>query len=160
MWTVPDLCDAYEGGLAVLQPIFRQYGGRTRFCGTVVTVKCFEDNSKVKWLADQDGDGRVMMVDGGGSMRASLLGDQVARAAMQHGWSGIVIYGCVRDVDELAQLDLGVQALGAFPVRTLKRDLGEIDVAVSFAGVTIYPGDFVAADHNGIVVAPEPLKLG
>lgn len=159
MWTVPDLCDAYEGGVTVLEPVFRSFGGNPRFSGTAVTVKCFEDNSQVKALAEQPGLGRVMVVDGGGSLRASLLGDQVAQAACVNGWSGIVIYGCVRDVDALAQLALGIQALAAYPRRTIKRGFGDVDVPVTFAGATLYPGDFIAADLNGILVAPEPLAL-
>lgn len=157
MWTVPDFCDAYEGGVAVLEPVFRSFGGIQRFAGTAVTIKCFEDNSQVKRLADQPGHGRVLVVDGGGSLRASLLGDQVASAAAHNGWSGVIIYGCVRDIDALARLELGVQALAAYPVRTIKRGHGDVDVPVTFAGVTIYPGDFVAADLNGILMSPEPL---
>ena len=128
------------------------FGGVDAFGGTVVTVKCFEDNSMVKALAAEPGEGRVIVVDGGGSMRRALLGDEVAAQAAASGWAGLVIYGCVRDVDELAVTDIGIQAIGAVPVKTDKRGLGDRDVPVTFGGVTFHPGDRVAADNNGVIV--------
>lgn len=153
----PDICDQLGDKARVLDPLFRNFGGRQAFCGEAVTVKCFEDNSKVKALASQPGAGRVMVVDGGGSQRRALLGDLIASQAQVNGWAGLVIYGCVRDVDVLATLDLGVQALNACPVKTDKRDLGDIDVPVRFGGQTIVPGDYIYADNNGILVTDRPL---
>ncbi len=159
MKSTPDLCDQYGDGLSVLDPIFVGYGGRESFSGTCVTVKCFEDNSKVKALASTPGEGRVMVVDGGGSLRRALLGDMIAAQALANGWSGFIINGAVRDVDVLGGMDLGVFALSAHPMKTDKRDLGDIDVPVTFAGVTVHPGDFIAADNNGIVVSPVVLDV-
>ena len=124
-----------------------------------MTVKCHEDNSKVKALAATPGAGKVMVVDGGGSMRRALLGDMIADSAAHNGWEGIIIYGCVRDVDALAMTDLGVQALGSIPLKTAKRDLGDIDIPVTFGGVTFVPGEYVYADNNGVIVAPQPLAM-
>jgi len=156
-WTTPDLSDAHGPRLRVLAPILRGFGGREAFCGEVATLSCFEDNSFVKSLMEQPGEGRVLVVDGGGSLRRALLGDQIAQRAVDNGWSGLVINGCVRDVEILRTLDLGVQALASIPVKTEKRDLGDVDVPVTFGGITIRPGDFLWADANGVVVADERL---
>lgn len=159
MKSTPDLCDVYEGGISVLDPMFTNFGGRQRFYGEAVTVKCFEDNSTVKELAGTAGKGRVMVVDGGGSLRRALLGDMVGAKALANGWAGFVIYGAIRDVDELGGMDLGVQALATHPMKTEKKGIGDLDVPVTFAGVTIHPGDFVACDNNGIVVSPVALEV-
>ena len=159
MKSTPDLCDVYEGGISVLDPIFTNFGGRERFYGEAVTVKCFEDNSTVKELAGTAGKGRVMVVDGGGSLRRALLGDMIGANALANGWAGFVIYGSIRDVDELGAMDLGVQALATHPMKTEKKGVGDLHVPVTFAGVTIHPGDFVACDNNGIVVSPVALEV-
>lgn len=159
MKSTPDLCDVYEGGISTLDPIFTNFGGRERFYGEAVTVKCFEDNSKVKELAGTAGKGRVMVVDGGGSLRRALLGDMTGANALANGWAGFVIYGSIRDVDELGAMDLGVQALATHPMRTEKKGFSDVDVPVTFAGVTICPGDFVACDNNGVIVSPVALEI-
>ena len=159
MKSTPDLCDVYEGGISVLDPIFTNFGGRERFYGEAVTVKCFEDNSTVKELAGTAGKGRVMVVDGGGSLRRALLGDMIGANALANGWAGFVIFGSIRDVDELGGMELGVQALATHPMKTEKKGVGDLDVPVTFAGVTIHPGDFVACDNNGIVVSPVALEV-
>jgi regulator of ribonuclease activity A len=151
-WTTPDLCDRFPD-VQVAEPVFRSFGGQARFAGPAVTVKCLNDNSRVRELAMTPGEGRVIVVDGGGSLRRALLGDLIAANAVKHGWSGLVIFGCVRDVEVLATLPLGVQALAAHPMKTDRRDLGEIDVPVSFAGVSVTPGDWIYADANGVLVA-------
>ena len=156
-YVTPDLCDDNPDKVQALSPGFRNYGGRSSFAGQAVTVKCFEDNSRVKELVEENGSGRVMVVDAGGSMRRACLGDMLAKKAVLNGWEGIIMYGCVRDVDELARLDLGVQALGSHPMKTEKKGVGEINIPLSFHGVTIAPGCYVYADNNGIVVSPEPL---
>lgn len=158
-YVTPDLCDAYPGQVQVVDPMFSNFGGKDSFGGQIVTVKCFEDNSKVKELVDQNGVGKVMVVDGGGSLRRALLGDMLAEKAAKNGWEGIIVYGCVRDVDVLAQTELGIQALASHPMKTDKRDLGDINVPVTFCGVTFQPGDYVYADNNGIIVAKQPLKM-
>jgi regulator of ribonuclease activity A len=122
-----------------------------------VTIKCHEDNSLVKENAGKPGQGKVLVVDGGGSMRRALLGDMIAATALQSGWEGCIIYGCIRDIDAIRALELGVQALGVMPLRTEKRGIGELDVPVTFGGVTFRPGEFVYADNNGIIVSAQSL---
>ncbi|WP_373388287.1 ribonuclease E activity regulator RraA [Pseudomonas alcaligenes] len=158
-YVTPDLCDAYPELVQVVEPMFANFGGRDSFGGEIVTVKCHEDNSLVKSQADQPGKGKVLVVDGGGSLRRALLGDMIAEKAAKNGWEGMVIYGCVRDVDVLAQTDLGVQALGSHPMKTDKRNIGDLNIPVTFGGVTFKPGHYVYADNNGIIVAPEPLQM-
>lgn len=157
-YITPDLCDAYPD-VEVVEPMFTNFGGHDSFGGEIVTVKCFEDNSVVKDLVAQDGTGKVMVVDGGGSMRRALLGDMLADKAAQNGWAGIIIYGCVRDVDVLIQTGLGIQALASHPMKTDKRGIGDLNVAVTFGGVTFRPGDYVYADNNGIIVSPTALQM-
>lgn len=158
MLHTPDLCDENEGNVRVLDGIFNNYGGKKAFCGKAVTVKCFEDNSKVKELVETNGEGKVMVVDAGGSRRRACLGDMLAEKAAVNGWQGIVMYGCIRDVDIIAETDLGVQALGTHPMKTEKRGIGDIDVEVTFAGVTVTPGDYIYADNNGIIVSSSELE--
>lgn len=155
-WTTPDLCDAHPE-VQVVEPRFRGFGGRVAFHGAIATVRCHEDNSRVRELAGTPGQGRVMVVDGGGSLRRALLGDQIAANAARNGWAGFLIHGAVRDVEVLAQLDLGVQALAAHPMKTEKRGLGEMDVPVGFAGVDFHPGHWLYADANGVIVSMRPL---
>jgi regulator of ribonuclease activity A len=155
-WTTPDLCDAHPD-VQVAEPLFRGFGGRVAFHGPIATVRCHEDNSRVRELAGTPGLGRVMVVDGGGSRRRALLGDQIAANAARNGWAGFLIHGAVRDVEVLAQLDLGVQALAAHPMKTEKRGLGEADVPVAFAGVDFRPGHWLYADANGVIVSASPL---
>ena len=147
-----DLSDVHGEQARVLPPVFRHFGGRRRFAGEVVTVKCFEDNSRLKELVATDGGGRVIVVDGGGSTRCALLGDMVACEALAHGWVGIVVWGCVRDTAVLATLDLGVAALASMPRRSLKNGDGQIGVAVELAGVPCAPGDTLVADEDGIIL--------
>ena len=149
-YVTPDLCDAYPELVQVVEPMFSNFGGRDSFGGQIVTVKS---------QADQPGTGKVLVVDGGGSLRRALLGDMIAEKAAKNGWEGMVIYGCVRDVDVLAETDLGVQALASHPMKTDKRGIGDLDVAVTFGGVTFQPGHFVYADNNGIIVSPQALEM-
>ncbi len=157
-YITPDLCDAYPE-VAVVEPMFGNFGGRDSFGGQIVTVKCHEDNSVVKAQVGKPGAGKVLVVDGGGSMRRALLVDMLAAQAAKNGWEGIIIYGCVRDVDELAQTDLGIQALGSHPMKTDKRDIGDLNVEVVFGGVTFIPGQYVYADNNGIIVSDKALQM-
>lgn len=136
---------------------FKSYGARKTFGGKVVTVKCFEDNSRVKELLATDGTGKVLVVDGGASMRCALMGDLIAESAVKNNWNGVIIYGCVRDVDAIATLDLGVHALAAIPKKSTRKGAGETDVILQFGGITVTPNDYIYADNNGIVVAKEPL---
>ncbi|PTQ88388.1 ribonuclease E activity regulator RraA [Agitococcus lubricus] len=157
-YVTPDLCDAYPT-VRVITPMFKNFGGRQSFGGQVVTVKCFEDNSRVKELLATDGKGKVLVVDGGGSLRCALLGDLIGDSAVKYGWEGVVIYGCVRDVDALAQLDLGVQALAAMPLKSVRKGVGEVGISLSFGGVTIQDGEYIYADNNGVIVADQALSM-
>jgi len=156
-FSTPDLCDDFPDDVRVLESIFNNYGGKKTFSGEAVVVKCFEDNSLVKEQAGQPGEGKIMVVDGGASMRRALLGDMIAENALKNGWEGFVIYGCIRDVDVIAELDLGVKALNTIPVKTEKRGIGDLNVPVTFAGQTIVPGDYLYADNNGIIVSSKKL---
>lgn len=158
-YSTPDLCDAYLEQLQVLEPMFSNFGGRDSFGGQIVTIKCHEDNSLVREQVELDGTGKVLVVDGGGSLRRALLGDMLAEKAARNHWEGLVIYGCVRDVDVLAQTDVGVQALASHPLKTDKRGIGDLNVKVTFAGVTFNPGEYVYADNNGIIVSPSALTM-
>jgi regulator of ribonuclease activity A len=151
---LPDLCDANEEIVRVAEPVFWSFGGRAAYGGVIETVKCFEDNSLVAERVGEPGEGRVLVVDGGGSRRCALVGDNLAGTAAANGWQGIVVYGCVRDVDALARIDIGVHALAAHPLRSVKKGVGERDRAVTFAGVSFVPGQYVYADRNGVIVAP------
>lgn len=158
-FVTPDLCDEYPEKIQVVEPLFTNYGGRTSFGGEIVTLKAFEDNSKVRELVAQDGKGKVMVVDGGASMRHAMLGDMLAEKAAKNGWEGIIINGCIRDVDVIMETELGVQALATNPLKTEKRGLGDINVEVKFGGVVFVPGQYVYADNNGIIVSAEPLSM-
>ncbi len=156
-----DLCDAHgdDPGVRVLPPVFASYGGVAAFCGEVATVRCFEDNSKVRDAVAEPGRGRVLVVDGGASLRRALLGGKLARTAAANGWAGVVVDGCVRDAAELAACAVGVRALALHPQATVKRGVGESGVAVQIQGVTVRPGEWLCADADGIVVAPRPLAI-
>jgi len=160
-----DLCDAHKNcspeQFRVLAPVFRDFGARLSFCGPVVTLKCFEDNSLVKAAVDSCGyvdglDGRigqVLVVDGAGSLRRALLGGNLGAAAARNGWAGVVIDGCVRDVAELAVLNIGIRALAAMPMPTEKQNQGLKDLPVQIQGVWVRPGDWLYADADGMVVS-------
>ena len=152
-----DLCDAHAEELQVCEPLFQLYGGRHAFAGAVSTVRCFEDNSRVKEAVESPGAGRVLVVDGGGSRRRALFGGNLGLAAVKNGWAGVILYGCIRDCAELGQLDLGIRALGTMPLRSDKRGEGERDTPVRFAGATFRPGDHVYVDEDGVVVAHRAL---
>lgn len=156
-----DLCDEHKndesGQFRVLPPVFKAFGGLTAFCGPVCTVKVFEDNTWVKQAVDSPGEGRVLVVDGGGSLRRALVGGNLAKAAARNGWAGIVVDGCVRDVAELNAEAVGIRALALMPLPTEKRGEGQRDVAVQIQGVWVRPGDWLYADADGIVVSSTPL---
>jgi len=158
-FTTPDICDAYSGRIQVLEPLFRDFGGKRKFYGEIVTVKCHEDNSMVKNTLATEGRGKVLVVDGGGSLRCALLGDLLGAMAMENGWQGVLINGCVRDVEILKGMELGVRALGPLPMKSEKRGEGEVNVIVRFAGVSFEPGWYLYADENGMIVAREKLDL-
>jgi len=154
-----DLCDLHKndgsGAFRVLPPVFRDFGARRRFAGSVTTVKCFEDNSLVKAALDEPGRQRVLVVDGGGSLRCGLLGGNLAVAAAENGWAGVVINGCARDADEIDAQPIGVRALALHPRRS-ERGLhsGQAGIPVHFAGVLFREGEWLLADRDGVLVLP------
>lgn len=152
-----DLCDAWPDDIRVAEPIFDTFGAVGTFGGQVRTVRVFEDNVRVKETLSGPGNGDVLVVDGGGSMRCALMGGDIAVLAANNGWSGVVIYGCVRDVHEIDAVELGVRALASCPRKSTKRGLGESDVPLSFAGIDVNPGDYVYADADGLLVAGRSL---
>jgi regulator of ribonuclease activity A len=153
-----DLLDKNEplimaGKLRVVAPMFRSFGRRRAFWGPIATLKVFEDNSLVRQSLESAGGGRVLVVDGGGSLRCALLGDQLASLAVDNGWAGVVVYGCIRDSKAIDEMDLGVFALGTHPLKSVKKGAGDTQLPVGFGGVTFFPEEFVYADEDGVIVS-------
>jgi regulator of ribonuclease activity A len=151
-FTTCDLYDKFEGVARVPKLLFKDFGARKRFCGEIATVKCYEDNSRVKELCSKPGNGRVLIVDGGGSIRCALLGDLIAKAAVQNAWAGVVVYGCIRDRNALASMDIGIKALGSVPAKSVRRGEGQVDVPLDFGGICWASGDVLFADEDGILL--------
>jgi len=155
-----DLCDANPDKVNVALPLgWKDYGGKALFNGQIHTIKCFEDNSFVRKALEQNGAGKVLVVDGGGSMRCALLGDMLGELAVKNGWNGIIVYGCIRDSVAMKKLAVGVKALDTIPLKSNKRNEGQENTAVRFAGVDFVPGQFVYCDEDGIIVSAEQLSL-
>ena len=157
-----DLCDKYEdrvraGELRVLDPMLNSYGGREAFHGRIATLKLFEDNSLVRKALEAEGRGRVLVIDGGGSLRCALVGDQLAALGVKNGWAGIVVYGCIRDSGAIGEMDIGVLALDTHPLKSIKKGAGDRDIPVTFGGVTFTPGNWLYADEDGVIVSEAPL---
>jgi len=153
-----DLLDAHEdqlnlGRLRVVAPMFKSFGRHPCFHGPIGTLKVFEDNSLVRKAVEQPGKGRVLVIDGGGSLRCALVGDQLALLAVNNGWAGVIVYGCVRDSQAIADMEIGILALGTHPLKTIKRNTGEVDIPVSFGGVSFVPGEQLYADEDGVIVS-------
>lgn len=147
-----DLYDTLGADARVLPPLFQDFGGRSRFAGVIATVRCFEDNSRVKEILATPGNGKVLVVDGGGSQRCALMGDLIAQSAVDHGWEGVVIYGCIRDRVALRELPLGVKALAATPRKSERRGEGQIQLPIEIAGVVCRPGERLVADEDGVII--------
>ena len=156
-FVLPDLCDQYGDSLRVLSPMLKNFGGNNCFHGKISTIKCHEDNSFVADAVREEGDGSVLVVDGGGSLRCALLGDNLAAIAASNSWAGIIVFGCVRDVAVLKDISLGIQAIAPHPMKSVKRQVGLRDVEVSFGGVSFIPGQYVYADDNGVIVSEAEL---
>ena len=157
-----DLCDdnsnlLEDGGLTVLPPVFRHFGKHVRLSGRVTTLKVHEDNALVRATLETQGDGNVLVIDGGGSLRRALVGGQLGLLAQDNGWAGIVVDGCIRDTDEINACEIGVRALGAHPQKSSKKGAGERNLRVHIAGVAVNPGDWIYADADGILVAQQKL---
>jgi regulator of ribonuclease activity A len=156
VYKTTDICDAHETEVQVCEPVFCHFGGHQSFHGPIATLKCFEDNSLVGQLLGQPGEGRVLVVDAGGSKRCAMLGDQLALKAVDNGWAGVVMYGCIRDAEDIGCMPLGVVALAAIPLRSIKKGVGEPGLVVRFAGVTFRPGEWLYADQDGVIVLAQP----
>lgn len=154
-----DLCDQHAKNVQVVDPLFGDFGGGLDFAGPISTIKCFEDNSLVRDALAEDGRGRVLVVDGGGSDRCALVGDNLAQLAVDNHWAGILVYGCIRDTAEIAEMPVAVKALAPHPLKSTKKGQGEREVAVRFAGVTFESGAWLYADADGVIVAASELTL-
>ncbi|MEI6896739.1 MAG: ribonuclease E activity regulator RraA [Psychromonas sp.] len=153
------LCDIYAETIDVVEPLLTNFGGRSSFAGEVVTIKCFESVGLIYKALEENGAGKVLLVDGGGSLRRALVNAHIAEFAVENDWEGIVVNGCVREIDALEELDIGIQAITAIPVGAEDSDVGEFNVPVNFAGVSFLPEDILYADSTGIIISPEPLEL-
>ncbi|WP_367989215.1 ribonuclease E activity regulator RraA [Vibrio sp. NTOU-M3] len=153
------LCDIYSEQVDVVEPMFSNFGGSASFAGQLTTVKCFEDNGLIREILEQDGLGRVLLIDGGGSLRRALVDAEIASLAEENEWEGLVVYGCVREVDELEDMSIGIQALASIPVGATQQGVGEVDVPVNFGGVTFLPEDYLYADNTGVILSQEPLDV-
>ena len=154
-----ELCDLYAEQVDVVEPIFSSFGGVSNFYGKVTTVKCFESNGLIAEVLEENGEGRVLVIDGGGAVRRGLIDAELAQLAVDNGWEGIVVYGAVRQIQQLENLDIGIHALAPIPVSADESVAGESDVPVNFGGVTFFPEDYIYADLTGIILSQEPLDL-
>ena len=154
-----ELCDIYLDQVDVVDPIFSSFGGVSAFSGKITTIKCFESNGLIAEVLEEEGQGRVLLIDGGGAVRRALIDAELAQLAADNGWEGIIVYGAVRQIDQLENIDIGIQALAPIPVSADKQTSGEVDVPVNFGGVSFLPEDFVYADLTGIILSPEQLDL-
>ncbi len=158
-YNTSQLCDIYQDQVDVVEPMFSTFGGRSSFGGQVTTIKCFEANGIIRQLVKENGIGRVLLIDGGGSLRRALIDAEIAATAADNGWEGIICYGSVREVDALADLDIGIQALASIPVGADDEEIGDSELPVNFGGVTFLPEDHIYADTTGIILSPEPLDI-
>ena len=158
-YNTSQLCDIYQDQVDVVEPMFSTFGGRPSFGGLVTTIKCFEANGIIRQLVKENGVGRVLLIDGGGSLRRALIDADIAATAADNGWEGIICYGSVREVDALADLEIGIQALASIPVGADDDEIGDSELPVNFGGVTFLPEDHIYADTNGIILSPEPLDI-
>lgn len=155
-----DLCDKHAEKVRIAEPIgFKDFGGTKIFNGSIYTVKCFEDNSFVRKALETNGEGKVLVVDGGGSMRCALLGDMLGDLAIKNKWNGVIVYGCIRDSAAIGKLQLGVKALDTIPLKSNKKNIGEENIPVRFGGVEFIPNEFIYCDEDGIIVTNESLSL-
>lgn len=154
-----ELCDIYSDQVDVVEPIFSSFGGVSAFCGKITTVKCFENTGLISEVLEENGQGRVLLIDGGGTVRRALIDAELAQLAVDNGWEGIIVNGAVRQLDVLENLNIGIQALAPIPVGASNDNHGEVDTPVNFGGVTFLPEDYIYADLTGIILSPEPLDL-
>lgn len=157
-----DLLDNNEdklraGDLRIVAPMFQSYGRRSAFGGQIVTLKLFEDNSLVRETFAENGQGKVLVIDGGGSLRCALIGDQLAILAHNNAWEGAIVYGCIRDSVDINRIDIGIRALATHPLKSIKQGRGDRAIDVAFGGVTFKPGEWIYADEDGVIVSSHAL---
>lgn len=155
--STPDLCDEHGDEVQVAAPVLKHFGGVRQFGGAIATVKCFEDNSKVGEMLKADGKGRVLLVDGGASPRRSLLGDRLVTQAVENNWAGIIVYGYIRDVEDIETMPIGVMAMGTIPRKTCKRGEGRVNIDLDVAGLKASPGNYIYADGSGVILSEKSL---
>ena len=155
-----DLCDEYPNDLKVADPIgLKDYGGKKQFYGMIQTIRCFENNPLVRETLSHDGTGKVLVVDGGGSLKCALLGDMIGELALNNNWNGIIVYGCIRDSVALSKLGIGIKALNTNPLKSRKENEGDQNITVDFAGIDFHPGHYVYSDEDGIIVSNKLLVI-
>jgi regulator of ribonuclease activity A len=152
-FTTADLYDQLGDKLQVATPMFNDYGFIKKFAGPISTIKAHEDNVLVRSALEEPGEGRVLVIDGGGSLRCAMVGDMLAEIAVKNGWQGILVNGCIRDAVMMSRMDLGIKALNTNPRKSVKKGAGDRDIPVTFAGVNFVPGHYLYADEDGVVVS-------
>ncbi|EOY4516339.1 putative 4-hydroxy-4-methyl-2-oxoglutarate aldolase [Vibrio vulnificus] len=155
----PDICDQHEDKVTLLNLPLQNFGQKAAFFGEIVTVRCYHDNSKVRDVLSENGKGKVLVVDGHGSCQKALLGDQLAILAIENDWEGVIVFGAVRDVAQMSQIELGIKALGTSPFKTEKRGAGEVNVTLTMHNQMVQPKDYIYADWNGILISKELLQF-
>jgi len=157
--TTSDVSDKLHPDVQYLDPVYKNYGAKTSFSGHIVTVKCYEDNSLVEEALNTHGKGSVLVIDAGGSMNCAMLGDKRAADAIKNEWEGILVHGLIRDSATINGMEIGVRALGACPLKSIKKGIGDSNLIVNFSGVTFTPGEYLYADEDGVIVIKEKLSL-
>ena len=153
-WTTADLCDNYISELSVAQPIgLKDFGGKKSFCGEMVTIEALENNPLVRQTLSENGQGKVLIVDGGGSLKCAMMGDNIAELAVKNAWEGVIIFAAIRDSRAISELNIGVKAMGVIPIKSGKNEIGILNKTLHFAGVNFVPGEYIYADEDGIVVS-------
>ena len=158
-YNTSELCDIYADMIDVVEPMFMNFGGKSSFGGQITTIKCFESLGLIAETVQQPGLGKVLLIDGGGSLRRALIDSDIAQMAFENEWEGIIVYGSIREVDQLDDINIGIQSLASIPVGAADNRTGELDVAVNFGGVTFLPDDHIYADSTGIILSADALDI-
>jgi len=155
--TTCDISDKLHPNVQYLEPVYKNYGAKTSFSGRIVTVKCYEDNSLVEVALKANGKDSVLVIDAGGSMNCAMLGDKRAADAIKNEWEGILVHGLIRDSATIKGMEIGICALGAYPLKSIKKGAGDSNLIINFSGVTFTPGEYLYADEDGVIVVKEKL---
>ena len=155
--TTCDISDKLHPEVQYLEPVYKIYGAKTSFSGRIVTVKCYEDNSLVEQALNGNGKESVLVIDAGGSMNCAMLGDKRAADAINNEWEGIIVHGLIRDSVAINGMEIGIRALGVYPLKSIKNGVGDSNLIVNFSGVTFTPGEYLYADEDGVIVVKEKL---